>query len=72
MDFASNRNREHKESADAMNEAYVAFFKKHGFSKGHPSGRDLPSRTMSWVSEIPTAYENTLVEITAVVAIPVE
>ncbi len=49
--------------------AYTEFFTKHGISK---KNNNLPARTMVWVSEVPLEYptENTLVEITAIAAIP--
>ncbi|MFA5830233.1 MAG: RidA family protein [Candidatus Paceibacterota bacterium] len=50
-------------------EAYTDFFISHGVSK---KTKNLPARTLVWVSEVPLEYpaEDTLVELTAVAAIP--
>ena len=55
-----------KESRLAMGDAYEIFFQKHGLSR-----RDLPARTMLWVSEVPyeAPTENTLVAIDGIAAI---
>ncbi len=49
--------------------AYMEFFQSRGRSK---EANNLPARTMMWVSEVPFEYptEDTLIEITAMVAIP--
>ncbi len=49
--------------------SYKEFFTKHGLSR---EAKNLPARTMVWVSEVPLEYpaEDTLVEITAIAAIP--
>ncbi|MCX6736461.1 MAG: RidA family protein [Candidatus Parcubacteria bacterium] len=49
--------------------AYIDFFAGHMVSK---ETKNLPARTLVWVSEVPLEYpaEDTLVELTATAAIP--
>lgn len=56
-------------SRKMFNAAYMSFFIRHGISE---EKKNAPVRTMAWVSEIPLEYplEDTLVEITAIAAIP--
>jgi enamine deaminase RidA (YjgF/YER057c/UK114 family) len=61
------RNRlENEDSKKAIEKAYKGFFEKHVLKA---SEFDPPARTFSWVSEIPLAEENTLVEMTAIAVI---
>ncbi|TSC84699.1 MAG: hypothetical protein G01um101413_83 [Parcubacteria group bacterium Gr01-1014_13] len=52
-----------------LNEAYEEFFFQYGHSRER---KNLPARTMVWVSEVPLEFpaEDTLVEITAIAVIP--
>ena len=54
---------------EMFNSAYVEFFTQHKRTK---EAGNLPARTMMWVAEVPLEFptEDTLVEITAVAAIP--
>ena len=63
------RARARTESRVAFAEAYKRFFESHGRSE---LMRNLPARTMVWVSEVPLEYptEETLIEITAMAVIP--
>lgn len=63
------RQKERTEARKTFGSAYVAFFEKHGITK---ENKNLPARTLVWVSEIPLEYpnENTLVELTATAAVP--
>jgi 2-iminobutanoate/2-iminopropanoate deaminase len=47
----------------AMNGAYIAFFAERGRTKDL---NNLPARTMCWVSDVPWATENTMIEVKAV------
>jgi enamine deaminase RidA (YjgF/YER057c/UK114 family) len=57
------------EARKTFGAAYADFFSKHGVSK---ETKNLPARTLVWVSEVPLEYpvEDTLVELTATAAIP--
>jgi enamine deaminase RidA (YjgF/YER057c/UK114 family) len=63
------RQKEREESRKTFGSAYVAFFEKYGIKKDN---KNLPARTLVWVSEVPLEYpnEDTLVELTAVAVIP--
>ncbi len=52
---------------EKFDRAYEYFFKTHGRTK---KDGNLPARTLVWVSELPLPDEDTLVEITAVAAVP--
>lgn len=63
------KQRERREARRTFGLAYVTFFEKHGLTQDN---KNLPARTLVWVSEIPLEYphEDTLVEFTAIAAIP--
>ncbi len=64
-----DRQRERAAARKVCNEAYLGFFEMYGRTK---KAGNLPARTMLWAPEVPLEFptEDTLVEITAIAAIP--